>query len=179
MIDVREWETLKYHETQSQLWRCPSRLVCVAAGRGSGKTTLARRRVVCFLPVKKRHTRPLYAYCLPTIKRAKRVAWPFIKSLIPPEWLAAPLNNNMVVRTVFGSELYVTGLDDPTVIEGDQWDGIVVDEASDQKANWHLSVLPALTHRNGWLWVIGVPKRHGRGAALFKRFYYDKAFTSC
>lgn len=178
MIDLSAWESLKPHPQQSALLRSPARLKAVAAGRGSGKTTVARRRSVMALCERKAHRRPMYFYALPTIKRAKRVAWPFIKELVPKDWLAAPLNNNMVVKTVFGSELYVVGLDDPTVIEGDQWDGGIIDEAADQKENWHLSVMPALSHRKGWLWVIGVPKRRGHGAPFFKKIYHDAEWES-
>jgi hypothetical protein len=36
-------------------------------------------------------------------------------------------------------------------------------------------VLPALSHRNGWCWRIGVPKRVGIGAYEFKQFFFENA----
>jgi hypothetical protein len=77
----------------------------------------------------------------------------------------------MRIETVFGSTLYVVGMDMPARIEGDQWDGCVLDESCDQKpGSFGRSVLPALSHRNGWCWRIGVPKRVGCGAVEFHAF---------
>jgi hypothetical protein len=82
----------------------------------------------------------------------------------------------LVVETIFGSSLHVVGLDKPHRIEGVQWDGCVIDESSDIKPKtFDLSVLPALTWRDGWSWRIGVPKRFGIGAAEFKEVYEKAA----
>jgi len=166
------WTLLRYHEQQNALWRTKKRFVGVAAGRGSGKTELARRRIVRYLAVKKPWPDPMYFYALPTAPQAKRVAWRAIKALVPKEWLAKePHETNMIIETKFGSSLYVVGMDKPQRIEGDQWDGGVIDESCDQKeGHFELSIQPALTHRNGWCWRIGVPKRTGVGARGFKRF---------
>jgi hypothetical protein len=170
---TRAWTKLRYHEKQSRLWRSPARFVEVAAGRGSGKTELARRRIVRMLPVMKPWPDPMYFYALPTYNQARRVAWRNILKLIPPDWLKSqPNQSNMRIDTVFGSSLYVVGLDKPQRIEGDQWDGCVIDESCDQRPKvFDLSVLPALSHKNGWCWRIGVPKRTGTGAQEFKEAF--------
>lgn len=164
------WTRLRYHEKQARLWRTKARFVEVAAGRGSGKTELARRRVVRFLNVRKPWPDPMYFYALPTFNQARRVAWRNILKLIPPDWIkGSPNESNMRIDTIFGSQLYVVGLDKPQRIEGDQWDGGVIDESCDQKPKvFDLNVLPALSHKNGWCWRIGVPKRSGSGAAEFR-----------
>lgn len=167
------WKPLRYHPAHDALWRTRARFVGVAAGRGSGKTELARRRIVRFLPVRIPGTpRPMYFYALPTYKQARRVAWQNILDLVPRHWLAKqPNSSEMLIETVWGSQLYVVGLDKPQRIEGDQWCGCVIDESSDQRPGvFSLSVMPALTHKNGWCWRIGVPKRVGIGAAEFKRW---------
>jgi len=167
------WETLRPHELQSRLWRTKARFVGVAAGRGSGKTELARRRIVRYLPVKKNlYSTCQYFYALPTYKQARRVAWRPILRLIPKEWISGqPNESEMRVDTVFGSSLYIVGLDKPQRVEGDQWDGCVIDESCDQKpGHFERSIVPALTHKNGWCWRIGVPKRVGVGAHDFKEF---------
>lgn len=166
------WTPLRYHPLQAKLWRTKAQFVAVAAGRGSGKTELARRRVVRYLAVKKEHPDPIYFYALPTIKQAKRVAWNKIINLIPRDWITKVNITDMTIATIFGSTLYVVGMDQPQRIEGDQWDGGVIDESCDIKPKaFDLSVLPALTHKKGWCWRIGVPKRHGIGSRDFKRFY--------
>lgn len=168
MIDKLQWDNLNYHAQQSKLWRTKARLVNVVAGRGSGKTTLARRRVVAYLPVRKPWSNPMYFYALPTYKQARRVAFKHIVNLIPKQWLASEPNERMIIKTIFGSELHIVGLDQPQRLEGDQWDGGVVDEASDQKPGWWTSMRPAMAHRKGWIWEIGVPKRVGKGARDFR-----------
>jgi hypothetical protein len=168
------WRQLKHHEMQHKLWTTKRRFSVVAAGRGSGKTELARRRVVRFLPVKKPWANPMYFYALPTYNQAKRVAWEEIKNLVPKHWIAGePKDGEMIIRTVFGSSLYVVGLDKPQRIEGNQWDGGVIDEFSDQRPGvFDKSVRPALSHKRGWCWMIGVPKRFGVGAVEFKDKFY-------
>lgn len=173
------WFPLFYHEKQAKLWRTKSRFVAVAAGRGSGKTELARRRIIRYLPIKKEWYNPIYAYCLPTYKQARRVAWRPLKDLIPKDWIVQTNETEMRVDTIFGSSLYVVGMDKPQRIEGSQWDGIVLDEACDQKpGSFDLSILPALSHRAGWCFRIGVPKRTGVGASEFKIYFFEGAEES-
>lgn len=166
------WTQLRHHPLQAKLWRTRARFVAAACGRGSGKTELARRHVVRMLPIAKPWSDPLYFFALPTYKQARRVAWNKILRLVPGDWVKSENATDMYIETVFGSRLYVMGLDKPQRIEGDQWDGGVIDESCDQRPGvFDLSVLPALSHRDGWCWRIGVPKRVGPGAAEFKEFY--------
>lgn len=178
---TRRWTKLRYHEPQSKLWRSSARFVAVAAGRGSGKTELARRRVVYFLNVKRPWPNPLYFYALPTFNQAKRVAWKELLALIPKEWIRKKSESDLVVETHMGSELHVLGLDKPMRAEGVQWDGGIIDESSDQKPGiFDLTFRPAFTARKAWCWRIGVPKRHGVGAQEFKEFFYhgaDESYT--
>jgi hypothetical protein len=166
------WFQLRPHAEQSRAWRDQHRFVALACGRGSGKTELARRRIVRHLAYKKPWPDPMYFYALPTYAQARRVAWKKIRRLIPDSWVAKSSDTGMMVETVFGSTLYVVGMDKPQRIEGDQWDGGVIDESSDQKPGvFDLNVRPALSHRNAWCWRIGVPKRTGCGALEFKEFF--------
>lgn len=166
------WRPFKYHEEQVKLWRTKAQFVAVAAGRGSGKTELARRRVVRMLPVKKPWNDPVYFYALPTINQAKRIAWKKIIDLIPVDWLKKVNQSDMLIETIFGSSLYVLGMDKAQRAEGLQYDGGILDESCDQRPKvFDLSILPALSHRKGFCWRIGVPKRHGIGSRDFKKFF--------
>lgn len=163
------WTQLRYHEGQNAAWTTTKRFVNLPCGRGSGKTELARRRVVRMLCVKKPWIDPLYFYALPTYPQARRVAWEPILNLVPKDWILKVSASSMVIHTVFNTKLYVVGMDKPARIEGVQWDGGVIDESCDQKPGvFNRSVMPALSHRDGWCWRIGVPKRYGVGAAEFK-----------
>src|SRR5690348_13460805 len=113
----------------------------------------------------------MYFYALPTREQAKRVAWDKLRALIPDNWIRpnGVYVSDLTIRTIFGSSLHVVGMDKPERIEGNQWDGGVLDESSDQKPGAYAkSVSPALTHREGWGWRIGVPKRFGPGAQDFR-----------
>lgn len=170
------WFKLKPHKVQHALWTCKARLVGVPAGRQSGKTLLARRRCVRFLQVKKPWYDPMYGYVLPTVAQAKRVAWNAIRDMVPAHWIAEKNESDMMIRTIYNSRLYVLGADKPERIEGVGWDGLVVDESCDQKPElFRKSILPALAHRDGWCWRIGVPKRAGIGAVDFKEFCEEQA----
>lgn len=167
-----EWSQLRYHAQQSQLWRSKARFKVVCAGRGSGKTELARRFVVRQLPIVKPWVDPIYFYALPTRDQAKRIAWGAIKNLIPRNWIDTISESELTVTTRFGSKLYLLGMDKPARAEGVQWDFGVIDECSDQKPGvFDLTFRPALVHRQGGCWRIGVPKRAGAGAANFKEAF--------
>lgn len=146
------------------------------AGRGSGKTELAKRRLVLALAEEKPHSTPRYFYAAPTRDQAKRVAWDHFKALIPTNWLREkPMESELKITTIFGSELWVLGMDRPARFEGIQWDGGVVDESCDQQPKaFELSIVPTLVWRNGWCWRIGVPKRKGPAAAEFRK-YFERA----
>lgn len=167
------WTPLRPHPIQSAYYRSKARFNIVCAGRRSGKTELARRKVVRYLGVQKPWSNPLYFYALPTRAQAGLVAWPALKALVPPHWLDGdPSESEMSITTVFGSKLYVVGMDKPQRIEGVGWDGGVVDESSDHKSgSFDRSIRPALSDRNGWCDRIGVPKRSGPGAGEFKKVF--------
>lgn len=170
---TRAWTKLEPHYEQSRLWYSPARFKVALAGRGSGKSEVARRYIVRNgLPMKKPWPDPMYLYGMPTYAQAKRVGWNKLCDLIPDSWIATKNASELKIETVFGSSLYVMGLDKPERAEGVQWDGVVLDESSDLKPGvFGRSLLPAMSHRNAWCWRIGVPKRFGIGSHEFKRFY--------
>lgn len=167
------WKPYRYHALQSKLWRTTARFTVTVAGRGSGKTDMHRRKVVRLLPVRKSHGEgAIYCFCLPTYAQAKRLAWDKILELIPKDWIESANKSELCVKTIYGSTLYVVGMDKPARIEGMQVDGVVLDECSDQRPEAYTkTILPMLTHRRGWCARIGVPKRTGVGARAFKEAY--------
>lgn len=185
-----KWPKLRHHPVQQEMIRnhyiystfqakgqvCPqdkaARITATVAGRGSGKTDIERKFIITQLPVKKPWPDPIFIYALPTYAQAKRVAWEPILSLIPKNWVRGVNVQDQTIKTIFGSTLYIVGLDKPHRIEGLQIDGIVIDESSDQKMGiFDKSIRPMLTHRNGWAHRIGVPKRHGIGRPEFKQSF--------
>lgn len=165
------WTNLEYHPEQSRLWRSGSRFKAVSAGRGSGKTEIAKRRLVLSLLAPRPWPDPRYFYAAPTYAQAKRVAWDHLISLTPRYMVRRIDRSELYIESVYGSRLYVVGMERPERIEGNQWDGGVVDESSDIKpGTFDRSISPALTHRKGWCWRIGIPKRFGVGAVEYREF---------
>jgi hypothetical protein len=111
---------------------------------------------------------------LPTFAQAKKVAWYPIISLIPPEWLIKDGINKseMCISTIFGSKIYVVGMDKPHRLEGITPDGVVIDESSDQRPGmFERTIVPMLSPHDAWCWRIGVPKKTGIGRVEFRDFF--------
>ena len=158
---------------QKRLARCRKKFVYVASARQAGKSMSAKRRLVAELPAKKPWPDPRYFYAAPTYQQAKNICWDDFKRLIPKQWIAPGGVSESVlsITTIFGSTLYLFGLDKPARIEGfaGGFDGGIIDESADVKAGVaRMNVLPQLSWRDGWLWRIGVPKRFGVGVKEFK-----------
>ena len=180
---TRRWWPLNYHPIQQAALNSDARFVGVDAGRRSGKTDLAKRRLVAHLSLPKPWPDPRYFYGMPTRDHAKRVAWYDLLKLIPDHWIVGGKHgpntswSELWIRTKFGSELWVMGMDQPARFEGNPWDGGVLDEAVDlPEGCFDLHVRPALDtvengiNRRGWCWIIGKPSRKGPSAAWFRGF---------
>src|SRR3990170_3692177 len=108
---------------------------------------------------KKQWPDPRYFAAAPTREQAKRIFWKDLKALIPKRWIKRVSESELSITTKFGSELFIVGLDKPERIEGVAWDGAVMDEYANMRANaWQENVRPALSDRQGWCWFVGVPE---------------------
>lgn len=173
----RLWPALTFNEKQAAYWACRKKWIYLCVGRQAGKTELALRKLVRHLPVKKPWDDPRYFYCGPTFGQAKRTAWNRLLNLVPDCWVAPDgiSKTDLSIKTIFGSEVFLFGLDKPQRIEGSILDGGIIDESSDIKpGTFDLSILPTLVWRNGWTDFIGIPKRFGVGAVEY-RTRYEKA----
>ncbi len=179
------WWPLRYHAEQWKAMTCGARFVGLDAGRGSGKTDIAKRFLVTHLRNNppKPWPDPRYFYGLPTYQQAKRVGWNDLLKLIPDEWIeGGKLGRNvsrsdLMLTTRWGAELWVMGMDNAARFEGVPWDGGILDEAVDQPDGcFDLHIRPGLDrieneiNRRGWCWIIGKPSRKGPGAAWFRKF---------
>lgn len=76
----------------------------------------------------------------------------------------------LCIKTKWGAELWVIGLDVPARIEGVGWDGCVIDELANVKPGaWDANIRPALADRHGWAWLIGVPDMDAPGQIDYER----------
>jgi hypothetical protein len=153
------WYKLRPHETQAELWRCNKRFIVVPAGRRSGKTELAKRKLVKSLPLDTGYEDANYFAAAPTRDQAKKIYWNDLKALTPKDWITNISETELKISTIFNTHLHVIGMDKPQRIEGSPWDGGVLDEYADMKPQvWGENVRPSLSDRTGWCWLIGVPE---------------------
>jgi hypothetical protein len=143
MINAEVWTKLNPHSIQHQVWTDP----------------YSKRNLVRSLPIKKPWSNPNYFAAAPTRDQAKRIFWTHLKALVPKEWVYRISESDLCITTIFGSSLWVVGLDKPQRIEGMPWDGGALDEYADMKPEvWQENVRPVMSDRNGWCWFTGVPE---------------------
>jgi len=166
------WTQLRAHPTQQLFFNSPHRFNIVPAGRRSGKTELAKRKLVKRALKGTNFADPRFFAAAPTYQQAKRIYWNDLKRLVPKWAMAgAPSESELVIRLITGAEIYVIGMDKPERIEGQPWDGGILDEKANMKPEaWGANVRPALSDRKGWCDLIGVPE--GRND------YYDMALMA-
>lgn len=139
-------------------------------GRQSLKTELTRRKIVQHLPVKKEWDDPRYFMAAPTFNQVKRINWRKFVNLVPDHWIEKIYKTDLCIRTKFGSELWLVGLDKPQRIEGDSWDGGAMDEFSDTKPSaLDEHIRPSLAARDGWLILLGTPDFKGVNAVEYRK----------
>jgi hypothetical protein len=159
------WAELRPHPEQLRLWHDRTRFKVVPAGRRSGKTELAKRRLVEHLFRPTWHGQPgRYFAAAPTHDQAKRIFWEDLKALTPRKSVRLISEGELRIVTKRGAQLWVLGLEVPERIEGSPWDGCVIDELANCRPKlWEAHVRPALADRRGWAWLIGVPDMDSPG----------------
>lgn len=161
------WYPLRPHSIQWKYANSPFRFNVVPAGRRSGKTELAKRKIVIRSISPTSFGTGRFFAAAPTRDQAKRIYWDDLKAMVP-EWmrLARPSESDLIIYLINGAQLHVVGLDKPERLEGSPWDGGILDEYGNMKAKaWGANIRPALSDRRGWCDLIGVPE--GRN------HYYD------
>ena len=170
-LTTKRWTPLKEIPEQVRLVQSPARFKVVPAGRRSGKTERAKRRVVRALidPRTFNFEDPNFACAAPTFNQAKSIYWKDLKRMIPSWMKASTSETDLQINLITGSMVRVVGMDKPERIEGSPWDGIILDEYANMKEGaWEENVLPALTDRKGWAWLIGVPEGRNHYYDIYK-----------
>ena len=161
------WTKLRIIAEQQAYFTSPHRFNVLPCGRRSGKTELAKRKVVLRAltppgePGGSLFNDPQYFCAAPTRDQAKRIYWEDLKRLIPKKLIRKNgiSETELRITTVMNSSISVVGLDKPERIEGSPWDGGILDEYANMKAQaWGANVRPALSDRHGWCDLIGVPE---------------------
>jgi len=167
---------LRYHPIQYLYSISQSRFRVVPAGRRSGKTEIAKRRLVrtAFSTPQNGGSSfpdPMYFFAAPTRDQAKRIYWKDLKLMVPARNRSAPPSESrLIMFCKTGAEIHVLGMDKPERVEGTPWDGGVLDEYGNmKKQTWPEHVRPALADRLGWCDIIGVPEGRNHYYDLYKK----------
>lgn len=180
---IRERDSVGLTGPRREYYFDKVRFKVVAAGRRSTKTLIAKRLLVkaltAHLKIPLEEQPPWfedtwrYFYGAPTQDQAVEIAERELTALIPPEWvLRIYKGKKPVIRTVWNSEIHIIGLDEARRIEGQPWNGGVLDEFPDMKPNvWQANIVPILADREAWLIILGVPDYDKPNNDTFKELF--------
>lgn len=168
----KRWYPLRAVAAQLAYANSPHRFNVVPAGRRSGKTERAKRKLVrralTLSGITHSEAARFFA-AAPTRDQAKRIYWEDLKKLSQPWWRGRPSETELTIRLVSSAEIVVVGMDKPERIEGSPWDGGVLDEYANMKEQaWGANVRPALSDRSGWCDLIGVPEGRNHYYATYQ-----------
>lgn len=166
---------MAYYKPQQDYAQSTARFNVLPAGRRSGKTEIAKRKVVKkALLATTPH--PAFFAAAPVRDQAKRIYWDDFKRMIPPSLMTRrPSESELSIWLINGARISVVGMDRPERIEGTPWDGGILDEYANMKEGaWTENVYPALTDRRGWCDLIGVPEGRNHYYEAWKKARADE-----
>ena len=159
---VTRWNKLIHHQVQQDYARSTARFNVLWAGRRSGKTDIAKRRLITRALTFNGHSDGYFIMGAPTRDQAKRIFWSDLKRMVPPELrIGDPREVELTIHLVNGARIACIGMDKPERHEGTPIDGGVLDEYGNMKPEvWSKHLRPALDTmgRLGWMDFIGVPE---------------------
>lgn len=169
VVDVRLPFKPRPHQREAyELWR-RHRFVVLVWHRRAGKTVWSIERLVTEAL---RCTRPLgrFGYIAPFRKQAKDIAWGYLKAFTRDIPGRRENVEDLSIALPNGARIQLYGADNPDSIRGAYFDGVVLDELADMRAEtWGEIVRPMLADREGWAIFIGTPK----GINLFSELYFS------
>ncbi len=176
-IITNRWTKLRYHAQQHALWESLKRFIIAPAGRRSGKTELAKRKLVkAAIRFHKFHN-GRFVFFAPTRAQVKEIYWEDLKELVPKRFVSKVSETELTVWLISGTKIQCIGMDKPARAEGTPIDGCVVDEIADMKPDaWSKHIRPALdtVGREGWAILIGVPEGRNHFYELWERAQGDE-----
>ena len=144
------------HAGRIAFWNSDKRFIFNHSGRRSWKTETAKRRMVRALLTT---TNQKFLAAAPTNKQAKKIFWEDFKKLTPKSLAPQRYDGELYLRTRAGSELHVAGMDAPDRVEGQMWNGVLLDEYGNMAERvWPEVISPVLSDTRGWAMFTGVPE---------------------
>ena len=154
-------EPLNMSRIQANYYLSNKRFNIVPAGRRSGKTAIAKRRLVRkALTWYGMHNARFIAAC-PVTHQAKKIYWRDLKLLVP-KFAVVPngiSEGELTIELKNGAIIQVMGLDVPERVEGPPIAHLLFDEYANMKEEvWTDHARPTLTDTQGTADFIGVPE---------------------
>lgn len=157
-------------------------LVC---HRRFGKTVLVINHVIK-QAIKCDKRMPRYAYVAPFRKQAKEIAWSYLKyytHVIPgikinesDLYIEFPSHH----EGCNGARIYICGADNPDSLRGAYWDGVILDEYAQIRAEaWNEVIRPSLSDRKGWAIFVGTPKGQNQFYEMYQKSVKEDDWYSC
>ena len=159
MISERH-SALVPHPEQLRYIRSEKRFIIAPAGRRSGKTEIAKRKLFQRVFRATGDFKRRYICAAPTHDQAKLIYWDDLKALFRG-FIVKKSETERSLELVNGATIHVAGMDKPERAEGSPLDGIILDEFANMKSHvWPKHVRPALDTRDrpGWAIIPSVPE---------------------
>lgn len=158
---------------QGDIFMDEARFLVVVCGRRFGKTTTLLLKLF-----KRACKRPgMYAYCAPTYKQGKLIAWKILKAIIPLNYRhGRPNESELSIRLRNGAEIRIFGMDNAENLYGVKLYGGILDEYDQMDPQLVKDVIrPAVSDTGGPLWYCGTPDAsRGNLKALFNEVRTEK-----
>lgn len=163
------------HKGRLEFWHSDKRFIFCHSGRRSWKTETAKRRVS---RAAIRNPNKRYLAAAPTNKQAKRIFWEDFKKLIPRNLVERAFDGDLFIKLLSGTEIHVAGMDSPDRVEGQMWDGVLLDEYGNMAERvWPEVISPVLADTRGWAMLTGVPEGRNHYYDLIQKMK-DRADTA-
>ncbi|HDL89733.1 MAG TPA: hypothetical protein ENG14_02380 [Thermodesulforhabdus norvegica] len=171
---TKRWYDLRYVKPAVDYFKSANRFNVAWAGRRSGKTEKAKRRLWGKAKTFFKHPDGRFIMAAPTLRQAKDIFWKDTIAAFPVDMLYGGSTRTGIsysdnkITLYNGACIEIHGMDKPERVEGAPVDGLVLDEFGNcKKTAWTEHIRPALStvNREGWADLIGVPE--GRN------HYYD------
>lgn len=166
---------LDCHDVQKEIVLSSAKRLYAMAGRRAGKTQANIRRIIHQLS--RQSNQKFLIIHLTITKAIEQYFNAFLETMdhLGIEVVGKSLTDGHI-KLKNGGEIYLRGnntKDEREKFRGDQWDGIIIEEAQSQKALYYLIdevLTPTLLDRKGWLMLSGTGPRI-RGTAWEKLFF--------
>lgn len=164
--ELARWYKLKEHPIQIAYDNSTARFNVVPAGRRSGKTERAKRKVARLSML---NSCEHYFIAAPTRDQVKKIYWQDMKRLcFQSLQTKQPSETELIIFMNNETQVHLIGLDRPERMEGQFWTGGVIDEIAnlyDVERAWKENIRPSLDTENptkpgfeAWCDLIGVPE---------------------